>query len=71
MMTMAIPLTGPDMNLDITCYCPAVDGKNSVPEVATGIIAHPSGEDYLNLRTGIGKQIRYHLPLPDTGNKFL
>ena len=70
MMAVAIPLTGFNMDLDVSCYYLAVDSENSVSEITTTAIANSTWMDYLKLFTGISNQVGYQVALPNMRNQL-
>jgi hypothetical protein len=69
MMTMALPLAGPAMDLDISAYYAAVDGKNGVFEITAAGVTDPSRENYIKPFAGISYRVPYQVALPQVGNK--
>ncbi|MBA7706622.1 hypothetical protein ES703_115477 [subsurface metagenome] len=54
-MTVAIPLAGFNVDLDVSFYYFAVDGENSICEITTTATTNSTRMDYLKLFTGISK----------------
>jgi len=70
MMTVAVPLAGSDMDLDVSRYHLAIDNKNGIPKVATTGGASSTRIHYLKSLPRVGDQIGHQLVLPDTGNNL-
>jgi hypothetical protein len=58
-MTMAVPLAGLNMNLDIPANYFVADGKNSVLKITATGLASSARVDCLKWLTAIGNQVDY------------
>jgi hypothetical protein len=52
------------MDLDISAYYAAVDGKNSIFEITAAGITDPARKNYVEPFAGIGDRVSYQVALP-------
>ena len=69
-MTVAIPLAGFNMNLDVTANHLAVEGENGIFEIAAPVVTDSARIYCLKWLTVIGDQTFCQLALPEAGNEF-
>jgi hypothetical protein len=66
MMAVAMPVAGPGMDLDVSAYYAAVDGKNGIPEITAAGVTDSAWENYVKPFTGISDRVPYQVALPQT-----
>jgi hypothetical protein len=64
MMAVAMPVAGPGMDLDVSAYYAAVDGKNGIPEITAAGVTDSAWENYVKPFTGISNRVPYQVALP-------
>jgi len=67
-VTVALPLTGFYVHLDVSGYHLIADGEDSVLEVAAGSVTASAWMNYAKLFTVVSNQFGHQLVLPDAGN---
>lgn len=69
-MSVALPLAGFDMYLNVSGCRLAVDGEDSILKIAAGCIAVSARVDYVNLFAIVSSQFCNQLVSPDMGNEL-
>jgi hypothetical protein len=69
-MSMAIPLAGFDVQLDVSRHRLAVDGEDGILKITSAEAVSPARVNYFQLLTHVGNQFDCQPMLPDTGNKL-
>jgi hypothetical protein len=68
-MTVAVPLAGLNVNLDVTANHLTIEGKNGIFEITTSVVAGSARIYRLELLAVVCNAVR-RLTLPEAGNEF-
>jgi len=68
MMAVAMPVAGLGMDLDVSAYYAAVDGKNGIFEITAAGVTDPARKNYVKPFAGISNRVPYQVVLPEARN---